>query len=62
MPPGAHRNKFLKDELAKETEEVKQRVENARREAGADVEDLVTKVFEATTEEERLAAVKEFQE
>lgn len=62
MPPGAHRNKFLKEKLAAESDEVKQSVEDARREANADVEDLVAKIIEATTEEDRLVAVKEFQE
>lgn len=62
LPAGAFRNQHLKKLLALEPPEVKEQVENSRREAGGDEEDLSAKLREAVTEEERQEAAKEYQE
>lgn len=62
MPPGAFRNQHLKTLLALEPAEVREQVENSRREAGSDEEDISRKIREANTEEERQEAAKDYQE
>lgn len=62
IPPGAFRNKWLKEQLAEEPDDVKELVEKSIWSAGSEEIDFVAQIVQATTEEDRLLAVKDYQE